>query len=110
MSKKGGPIHIMNCVFFGGEGTSLVYQAKDMKIHNNLFKWNDWSGVMDGSGMGAVVYKGLGPEEVYGNTWEYNGASVGIRPGRYSVVKENKLTGTRRGNIMNDGSSIHYMV
>ena len=65
---------------------------------------------MDGSGMGAVVNKGGGGEEVYGNTWEYNAASVGIRPGLKSTIRENRVTGTRRGNIMSDGSSIHYMV
>ena len=115
---KGGPIHITNSVFFGGEGTALVYGCKrcsketedNVRIENNLFKWNDWSCVMDGSGMGTVVNKGNGGEEVYGNTWEYNGASVGIRPGLNSTIMENRITGTRRGNIMNDGSSIHYMV
>jgi len=114
---KGGPIEITNCVFFGGEGTALVYGCRrcneedqgNVKITNNLFKWNDWSCVMDGSGMGAVVNKGGGGEHVIGNTWEYNAASVGIRPGLTSTIKENRITGTRRGNIMSDGSSIHYM-
>ena len=110
--EKGGPLHVKNCVFFGGEGTALVYSGKEsqVKIHNNLFKWNDWSGVMAGGGYGTVVSRGASKEEVIGNTLWYNGASAGLRPGRSSTIAENLFVGTRFGNIMNDGSGCQLMV
>ena len=111
LGENGGPITIKNCIFYGGEGSALVYNGKGVKIHNNLFKWNDWSGVMDGGGAGTVWTDGNEhDEEVIGNTWWFNGASAGLRTGHKSDIMENLFVGTRDGSIMNDGSGCQIMV
>ena len=109
---KGGPIHVKNCSFFGGEGNALVYASthKDVKIENNVFKWNDWSGINAEAPGTVVSIGGDGGELVKGNTWVYNGASVAMRPGKRSIVTENLFVGQRRGNIMNDGSNVQLPV
>jgi len=109
-----GTISITNCEFIGGEGSALYYYGRNAKVHNNLFKWNDWSGQMGlykNGGFGTVY---AGPhacqEEFIGNTLYYNGASAGYRPG-YGLdnrpkTLNNLVVGQGAGNIMNDGSAI----
>ena len=110
-AQHGGPMTITNCVFFAGEGTALVYDGSGIKMHNNLFKWNDWSGVMDGGGAGTIwTYSHEGNEEFIRNTMWYNGASAGLRPGHAALVTDNLFVGQRAGNIMNDGAEVQIMV
>lgn len=80
-----GTMSIQNCEFVGGEGSALYFWGKNVKIHNNLFKWNDWSGQMGltfNGGFGTVYSAAhASQEEFMGNTMFYNGASAGFRPG-----------------------------
>ena len=109
-----GTISIKNCVFFGSEGTALHYYGKDAKVHNNLFKWNDWSGQMGltaNNGFGTVYVSGqTEKEEFIGNTLWFNGASAGFRPGKAAKVINNLVVGQCDGLIMNDGASIQIQV
>jgi len=76
---------------------------------NNLFQWNDWSGVMDNGNDGTVVVTSHDPiqEEFSGNTLWYNGASAGYRPSTGgAIVTENLFVGQRVGDIMNDGAEV----
>ena len=109
-AKNGGPVSVTNCVFYGGEGTALLHSGKGVKIHNNLFQWNDWSGVMDGGGAGTIWTDGSHDEEFIGNTVWYNGASAGYRPGNAATATDNLFAGQRDGSIMNDGAEVQFMV
>ena len=114
VGRSEGTISVQNCEFFGGEGPALFYWGKNAKIHNNLFKWNDWSGQMEltKNGGDGTVY---GPnaqtgEEFIGNTLWYNGASAGLKPGKSPVVKNNLVVGQCDGLIMSDGAGIQIQV
>ena len=114
VGRSEGTISVQNCEFFGGEGPALFYWGKNAKIHNNFFKWNDWSGQMEltKNGGDGTVY---GPnaqtgEEFIGNTLWYNGASAGLKPGKSPVVKNNLVVGQCDGLIMSDGAGIQIQV
>ena len=114
IAKGFGEVNVINCKFFGAEGSALQYWGAPAKIHNNLFSWNDWSGQM-----GLVANGGFGTvyssptswnEEFIGNTLYYNGASAGYRSGKTPVVSDNMVVGQADGEIMNDGSGIQIQV
>ena len=116
----GGTIYIDNCEFVGAEGSALLFWGKNVKIRNNLFQWNDWSGQMGlkASGGFGTIYSGphASDTEFADNTMWYNGASAGYRPG-YGVQRPNHpktinnlIIGQCAGNIMNDGVCIQIQV
>ena len=116
----GGTIFIDNCEFTGAEGSALLFWGKNVKIRNNLFQWNDWSGQMGltASGGFGTIYSGphASDTEFAENTMWYNGASAGYRPG-YGVQRPNHpktinnlIVGQCAGNIMNDGVGIQIQV
>ena len=92
----------------------MNYFGKEAKVHNNLFKWNDWSGqqgLTANGGFGTVYASGKSQgEEFVGNTLWYNGASAGFRPGRNAKVLNNLVVGQCDGIIMHDGSGIQVQV
>ena len=110
---KLGTLSVKNCVFFGSEGSALHYYGKEAKVHNNLFKWNDWSGqqgLTANGGRGTVYASQSQDEEFAGNTLWYNGASAGFRPGNNAKVLNNLVVGQCDGIIMHDGSGIQVQV
>ncbi|CAL4158267.1 unnamed protein product, partial [Meganyctiphanes norvegica] len=99
-----GKISVVNSEFVGGEGVSLVHAGQDNLIDNNLFAYNDWSGIVS-SGGGTVEGNGHG-ENITHNTFWYNGQSAGIRPGMTATIKYNHIKGQCSGNLQNDGAAI----
>jgi len=110
VAKMHGSISVVNCTFFGAEGSALYYWSKKSKIHNNLFAWNDWSGHMGqkkNGGYGTVYSSPTSKDEEFiGNTLWYNGASAGYRSGKTPMISDNLVVGQGDGEIMHDGSGI----
>ena len=114
VSNNLGKVSIVNCEFFGGEGSALYYWNKETTVQNNLFKWNDWSGQMTltksgGQGTFYSTPRGSG-DKIIGNTLLYNGASAGFRPSHAPFVTDNLVVGQCDGEIMQDGSGIQIQV
>ena len=114
IAKSFGEINVINCKFFGAEGSALEYWGSPAKIHNNAFEWCDWSGQMGlvaNGGYGTVWSSPTGKnEEFIGNTLWYNGASAGYRSGKTPTVSDNMVVGQADGLLMNDGSGIQIQV
>ena len=114
VAKMHGSISVVNCTFFGAEGSALYYWSKKSKIHNNMFAWNDWSGHMGqkkNGGYGTVYSSPTSKnEEFIGNTLWYNGASAGYRSGKFPIISDNLIVGQGDGEIMHDGSGIQLQV
>jgi len=110
IAKGFGEVNVINCKFFGAEGSALQYWGAPAKIHNNMFSWNDWSGQMGlvaNGGFGTVYSSPTSKDEEFiGNTLYYNGASAGYRSGKTPIVSDNMVIGQADGEIMNDGSGI----
>ena len=109
-----GYIEVINCVFFGGEGAALSYKGLRPLIHNNAFLWNDWTGQLSlnlHGGLGTVFSNSQG-EELSQNTFENNGCMHSFNP--YASTKPNatlnRIKGTCKGNIQNDGAAIHFQI
>ena len=114
IAKGFGEVNVINCKFFGAEGSALQYWGAPAKIHNNIFSWNDWSGQMGlvaNGGFGTVYSSPTSKnEEFIGNTLYYNGASAGYRSGKTPTVSDNMVIGQADGELMNDGSGIQIQV
>ena len=114
IAKGFGYVNVINCKFFGAEGSALEYWGSPAKIHNNAFEWCDWSGQMGlvaNGGYGTVWSSPTGKnEEFIGNTLWYNGASAGYRSGKTPTVSDNMVVGQADGLLMNDGSGIQIQV
>jgi hypothetical protein len=111
---KLGYVEVTNCVFFGGEGAALSYTGLRPRIHNNEFRWNDWTGQLDlyRHGGYGTVYSEAEEEELSHNTFENNGCNNGFNPS-FSVkprVLRNRVMGTCRGDIQNDGAGLHFQI
>lgn len=104
-------IKFINNKFFGSDGTALYggKKAENMVIENNLFEYNDWSGANMVKRMGgmATVKTDGDQTTMKGNTLNYNGASVGLRPGGLNpTVTMNRIKKQCWGVIQNDGAGI----
>jgi hypothetical protein len=114
IAKGFGEVSVINCKFFGAEGSALQYWGKPAKIYNNMFSWNDWSGQMGliaNGGYGTVYSSPTSKDEEFiGNTLFHNGASAGYRSGKTPTVSDNLVVGQADGEIMNDGSGIQIQV
>ena len=114
IAKGFGEVSVINCKFFGAEGSALQYWGAPAKIYNNMFSWNDWSGQMGliaNGGYGTVYSSPTSKDEEFiGNTLWYNGASAGYRSGKTPIVSDNLVVGQADGEIMNDGSGIQIQV
>ena len=109
-----GYFEVTNCKFYGGEGAALSYKGLRPKIHNNEFKWNDWTGQLSlqmHGGYGTVYGDGV-EEEISFNTFENNGCMTTFNPyaSTRPKVTFNRVVGTGFGNIQNDGSGIHFQI
>lgn len=106
-----GTFTLYNNEFYGSDGVALEYNGRNVKFENNLFEYNDWTAANMKTQMGGMatvtVSRGIYDHYVR-NTFRYNGASVGIRPGEMSTVEMNYVTKQCWKVIMNDGSGIHF--
>jgi len=106
---KWGKFRVYDCTFYGSDGLALEYRGKNVEIENNLFSYNDWTAANMDKQMGgkATVSVPLALNDHYlRNTFKYNGASVGIRPGLDSKVELNYITKQCHKVIMNDGAGV----
>ncbi|CAL4158368.1 unnamed protein product [Meganyctiphanes norvegica] len=103
-----GKVTVYNCTFEGSDGVPLIHDGTGNVISNNLFVYNDWVG--QDAGAGGVVH-GLGSEEIFSrNTFLYNGATSGLRPGIRATIEYNHIVGQCEGLIQNDGAGIHIQI
>jgi len=107
-----GTCSVTNCDFFGGEGPALHWECDSAKIHNNMFKWNNWSGQQaneKNGGLGTVFSKVKSPDksdEFISNTLWYNGDAHGYKTGQSPKMIDNLVAGTCVGEIMHDGAGL----
>lgn len=103
-----GTFTFFNNTFYGSDGLALSYHGANVTIENNLFEYNDFTAanmVIGGGGLGTIKSDSTGDQFIR-NTLQYNGASVGIRPGLSPTVKLNNIKKQCWGLIQNDGAGV----
>jgi len=108
ISDKGSKFTVFNCSWYGAEGHTLVYTGTSPVFRNNLWEYNDWTGLdRDAhSGLGGWILDASGGAN---DLFEYNsminnGPSVAYVTGRGALVRMNRMTG--QADIQNDGALI----
>ena len=103
-----GTFTFYNNTFHGSDGLALSYWGRNVTVKNNLFEYNDWSAAnMVKAGGGLATIRSFSIYDVFErNTLRYNGASVGIRPGKYPTVRLNDISKQCWGVIQNDGAGV----
>merc|ERR1712226_961181 len=106
MAYKGGHITVENCKFIGADTAALHYRGNDVTIRNNLFQYNDWSGISGGgTGPKAALQSHckttrqiqFAGEKIVHNTFLYGGATQAFSPCAAAEAIENLIVGTRHG-------------
>jgi len=115
-----GKVSVINSTFWGSEGLALEYAGADVKIHNNLFAYNDWTGHNMDTYMGGYgTVNGLTKKEEFShNTLLYNGIQAGYQASGnrgkqdvgYANVSYNHIVGQCWGKIQNDGAGIQILI
>lgn len=108
LSDKGSKFTIFNCSWHGAEGLTMNYQGTSPVFRNNLWEYNDWTGLdRDAhSGLGGWVLDASGgANDLFErNSMLNNGPSVAYTCGKGSMVRLNRFMG--EADIQNDGALI----
>lgn len=108
ISDKGSKFTVFNCSWYGAEGLTMIYDGTSPVFRNNLWEYNDWTGLdrdtHSGRG-GWILDASTGANDLFErNSMLHNGPSVGYACGTGSMIRMNRMTG--QADIQNDGALI----
>jgi len=108
IADKGSTFTVFNCSWYGAEGLTMNYQGTSPVFKNNLWEYNDWTGLDRDthSGLGGWILDASGgANDLFEhNSMLNNGPSVAYTCGKGSLVRMNRLVA--EADIQNDGALI----
>ena len=101
-----------NNTFYGSDGVALNYNGANVRLHHNLFTYNDWTGANSRTGTGGIgtIISRSRDDTLFRNTLYNNGDSHGLRPTPYCNTTLNRIIGQCFGRQSNDGAGMQVTI